>query len=178
MKQADLIRSILALRYASVLVKAQLHPAAHAAITLEVDRFGDPPIALTNHLLAEAERFLTGRSAAGELTAWRDLVALYIGDTPAARAASEDDTRKWVRGQLNELAEKRAELRLERAKNRNLGHRLRVAAQMIADDEAGLEDHIRRAVEELDREEHEAMQSRVDQGLVGAGLLDPEGASS
>lgn len=175
-KQADLIRTTLALRYASVLVKAQLHPAARAAVALEADRFGDPPastIALTNHLITEAESFLAGRNAAADLTAWRDVVVLYIGDTPAARAASEDDTRNWVRGQLNELAEKRADLRLERAKNRNLGHRLRVAARMLVDDEDGLEDHIRRAVDELDRDEHEAMQSRVGGVLVDAELLDP-----
>lgn len=67
-------------------------------------------------------------------TAWRDLVVLYIGDTPASRAASEDDTRKWLRGQLNAAAEDRAQLRLARAALRYLGSQLeRVQALLVGE---------------------------------------------
>lgn len=72
------------------------------------------------------------RPEGDELRRWRDLVVLYIGDTPAARAASEDDTRKWIRGQLNAAAEDRAQLRIARAALRYLGSQLeRVQALLV-----------------------------------------------
>lgn len=74
MKQADLIRTALALRYASVLTRGLLDPIARHAVALEADRRGDPPpstVALTNHLIAEAEAFLAGRHAALEIVELR-----------------------------------------------------------------------------------------------------------
>lgn len=174
MNQADLIRTALALRYAAVLVRSQLAPASRVALAMEADKFGDPPpqtIALTSDLLTEAARFLGGSGAIDELTAWRDLVVLYIGDTPASRAAHEDDTRKWIRGQLNAAAEDRAQLRFARAALRYLGTQLERLQVLVADgscDEAAAALH-----DLLDTPGLRAAEEQVDAALLRAGEAVP-----